>query len=741
MLRILTYNTKLRSWMMEVGFPPSLPPVDTAEERASYIANNILASAADYDIVCLNEVFDEDARVVLSDGLVAKYPFQVTKADLLYTELRQPGVLNSISNAVFDVVFQPLLDVAALFALKLEDSGLMLASRWPFDTVPLPPEAAALLDPGQVAALFPSGLPAVSFMPYSDCDGGVMADCRSAKGVLWARLRRDPQHAVDVFISHTQADADAVEEYAESRDKQLLAAWKFITERVGNPPFANPTLFLGDFNVPAGAAEDAVPAVEWTRLFNRPGSPLTDHLADQWGTVQCRGGGTGLNDPGYTADVRYRPERQRLDIIAADVGPDLATQHVYVDYPVSAVPAGASPGVSFLSDHLPLAIDVGTRHPGAAAHEAETVSVDDFHSGFRGRGPGEVSWFRYDRMGTYEFRLDTQDPTVFYEVYLGDDLSRPRRPYRNERHPDFGDRFVLVAPFFIKVGNRRRDREFGFEFNSHRHSGADPLEAIHLIPGVLHPEGFPAQQLNGSSAMADWSDDDTMWFLLEAPRVPIDVMRFSVALKVTSGVGPLQLLIARKNPDGTATLIDRTDPAADGGLLKWKTAPDESYYVCVQRHDPSFARTEFTLLADIDVSMLRGGPDGQVRLVCDEETSGWGADDISLTLKADSGWSVEISNDEFGDMEQDDVRYLDPWIPQVVAYHNELVVQVVEEDDIDPNDVGSVSIPGFDALATWPSWNLIHADSTGRLTGSVRIEVDDGAYTFRGSISKWDESV
>jgi hypothetical protein len=219
--------------------------VATAEERAGYTANNILASAADYDIVCLNEVFDEDARVVLSGGLAAKNPFQVTKADLLYTELRQPGVLNSISNAVFDVVFQPLLDVAALFALKLKDSGLMLASRWPFDTVPLPPEAAALLDPGQA-----------------------------------------------------DADADAVEEYAESCDKQLLTAGRFITELVDNPPFANPTLFLGDFNVPAGAAEDTVPAVEWTRLFNTPGSPLTDHLADQWGTVQCRGGGTGLHGPG-----------------------------------------------------------------------------------------------------------------------------------------------------------------------------------------------------------------------------------------------------------------------------------------------------------------------------------------------------------------------------------------------------------------------------------------------------------
>ena len=79
MLRILTYNTQLRSWMMEVGWPPSLPPVDTAEERAAHIADNILASTAQYDIVCLNEVFDEDARAVLSKRLEGQYPYQVTK--------------------------------------------------------------------------------------------------------------------------------------------------------------------------------------------------------------------------------------------------------------------------------------------------------------------------------------------------------------------------------------------------------------------------------------------------------------------------------------------------------------------------------------------------------------------------------------------------------------------------------------------------------------------------------------
>jgi endonuclease/exonuclease/phosphatase family metal-dependent hydrolase len=741
-LRILTYNTQLRSWMMEVGWPPSLPPVDTAEERAAHIADNILASTAQYDIVCLNEVFDEDARAVLSKRLEVQYPYQVTKADLLYTELLRPGLLHDISNTVFDLAFQPLLDVASLLALKLEDSGIFLASRWPFELLAVPQAIVDAIGVQQAADLFPDGLVAVSFMTYGDCDGGFMADCRSAKGVLWARIRRDQDHSFDIFASHTQADDDAIEEHAEARDKQLAAAWKFVVERVGGPPFANPTFFLGDFNVPSGLAEDPPtdPPSEWQREFNTPGRPLTAQLADQWGTVQCRGGGTGLTDPGYTADVRYQPLRQRLDIIAASPGGDLVTQHVAVDYQVSTVPAGAT-DVSYLSDHLPLGIDLGTPHDFASPPTALRVSDVDFHSDQQLLSPGQVTWYRYDDQGTYEFRLDADDPTVYYEVYLGDDLSRPRPPYRNERHPDFGDRFVLVAPFFIKVGNRRREREFLFRFNSHRHSGIDPQDALYLIPGVSYPETFPNQQLNGDSFVSPWDDMDTKWFLLQTPRVTVPDMAVAVDLTVTSGTGPLQLLVARREPDGKATLIDRADPTSTTGRIDWRARPDESYFVCVQRQDAAFNPTGFSLLADVDISLLRGGQAGLPRLVCTKETSGWGADDISVRLKSDAGWARDISNDEIGDFEQDAVRDLAQWIPPVVAYIAGLTVTVVEEDDIDSDDVGSVTIPRFADLHAWPSWSPIHTDLTGRVEGAVTIPVDDGSYTFRCSIGRWDETV
>src|SRR5437763_13292058 len=73
-IRFLTYNTQLRSWGMEVLAQQNLFPVTSAEERAATIAERILSSREDYDVICLNEVFDEDARAVLGSKLIDKYP-------------------------------------------------------------------------------------------------------------------------------------------------------------------------------------------------------------------------------------------------------------------------------------------------------------------------------------------------------------------------------------------------------------------------------------------------------------------------------------------------------------------------------------------------------------------------------------------------------------------------------------------------------------------------------------------
>ena len=65
---------------------------------------------------------------------------------------------------VWELTFGPLDDLLALAKLKFEDSGLFLASRLPFLTVPTPPEVRALLGP----FAFPQGVPVVRFFMYAD---------------------------------------------------------------------------------------------------------------------------------------------------------------------------------------------------------------------------------------------------------------------------------------------------------------------------------------------------------------------------------------------------------------------------------------------------------------------------------------------------------------------------------------------------------------------------------------------
>ena len=735
-LRILTYNTQLRSWMMELnGFPPNIPPSYTAPTRAKLIAANILASAHDYDVVCLNEVFDEESRDILSGELRGAYPYQVTKADLMYTRLARPGIVNDLENKAFDLAFEPLLNVASLFALKFEDSGLFLASRFPFGTVPLTQPIIDVLG-ADAAQEFPDGLMQVSFMTYADTAGG---DGRASKGVLWARLLQQANQPMDIFMSHTQADNENNGENATERGLQLAAAWQFITARVGDPPFSNPTFFVGDLNIVGGLAADPPQAdtVEWNALFDTPGQPFTDHLRDQWGQVQCRGGGSGLTDPGFTADVRYPPLRQRLDQFVGTPGP-YVLQHEWIDWELASAPEGIDK-VPRLSDHRPLGIHLGAPHANANTADALRQAPLPNDEDSRLLGPGEVAWYRFEEQGTYEFRLVPEDPDVYFEVYLGSDLSRPQDVYRLEEHPDWGKRFVLLAPFFVKVGNRRRDREFLYTFRSHRHLGTSPDDAIHLIPTVPYPETFPpTHQLNGDSAVTSWPDEDTKYFLVETPRV--DTSRpLTMSVELTSqDPTKVSVTVAEWNTPDPPQLVADSGPDVAPRVAGWQGKPGQTFLVGVTRHDATYPPTSCVLTADIDISLILGGSKGNPVLVCTEETSGWGSDDIALELTSDTGWARSVSNDEIGDFDQDDPRDLWTYIPDTVSYETGFTVSVIEEDDIDSNDVGTQVIPPFHEVKAWPQWRPIGPDLPHQITGGVTIDVDDGTYTLNCTLATWD---
>ena len=79
-LRLITYNVQLRSWTME-WLDAECDPFTrfTAPDRAHIIADRIVTSRYDYDVVVLNEVFCEESRGIILQHLESKYPYNIPR--------------------------------------------------------------------------------------------------------------------------------------------------------------------------------------------------------------------------------------------------------------------------------------------------------------------------------------------------------------------------------------------------------------------------------------------------------------------------------------------------------------------------------------------------------------------------------------------------------------------------------------------------------------------------------------
>ncbi len=220
-LRILTMNTQLRSYGMEALAQGNPDPNTSTEERAVIISKRILQSPQDYDVICLNEVFDEDARPIFEDLLLPKYPNAVMKADLLKLDVRQnkpsPFDVLPLPPAPWSlgIGFDPV-KIFELLAGKLEDSGLMLFSRLPFvQATPVPSDLIDVL--ASIGFGQPPGVPIVLFIPYPDSD---FDDSLASKGVIYARLRSPDETILHLLMSHTQADANGQDHGAPGHPRQ-----------------------------------------------------------------------------------------------------------------------------------------------------------------------------------------------------------------------------------------------------------------------------------------------------------------------------------------------------------------------------------------------------------------------------------------------------------------------------------------------------------------------------------------
>lgn len=225
-LKVITYN---------VQFLPGLARLINKRKDPEYRARTIGKALADFDVVGLNELFDERPRKILLD------------------EFRRAW------GDDFNVVLSPKPD-------HRFSGGCAIVSRLPFiETHGMIYSAAS--DPK---------------------DYGLAADGHAAKGAIHARIRRGGTDAkpdvIDVFATHLESKSQA------ARHVQYKELAEFV--RKHSDP-SHPVLILGDLNTRGNPEYMQRPKSQYNvmmRIFRqaRPGAKLTD----VWPHLKSTNGGT-----------------------------------------------------------------------------------------------------------------------------------------------------------------------------------------------------------------------------------------------------------------------------------------------------------------------------------------------------------------------------------------------------------------------------------------------------------------
>ncbi len=216
MLKVITYN---------VQFLPGLARMANKRKDPDYRARTIGRAMAAYDIVGLNETFDDPPRKLLLEELQKAWP----------------GGFHAVSSP------KP--------ADNRINGGLVIASRFP--------------------------LVETNSTIYTQCslpkDYGIMADGFAAKGVLHARIRV-AEHAadsecVDVFVTHMEARDDAI------RETQYPELAEFVRQH-SDP--ARPVLIMGDLNTRGDARYREQSDSQYRRLMAALMGSSRTTLTDLW---------------------------------------------------------------------------------------------------------------------------------------------------------------------------------------------------------------------------------------------------------------------------------------------------------------------------------------------------------------------------------------------------------------------------------------------------------------------------
>ena len=706
-LRIGTFNVQF------------LPGSDDDETRSVKIADRILAST--YDIIALNEVFDEEARTKFVEKLKGTFPH--------YVEYLGDDAVGS------------------------EDSGLMLFSRYPFEPLVIDTHKAEADDVDAASA----GVDwkEVGFIEY---DADVFPDNWAAKGVALVRIRNPYSNRIyNVAFTHMQAsypeDEEDLEDWKEpinARASQLGDIRRILEESLNTGQLGREDTFvMGDMNIDGdltdpnlgGSACCQPNLFEWAERFDSTGSFFTDTMKDAWANEQSP------DDPGLSNLYHWGPPfapntGARLDYIlrnragSAFSNNRLCVQHLTLAHNMRQgapyIESGLGmAGITELSDHIGLNADINRWAPNCSVVEALANPAVDVPISGTLTYPGSMQWYRIDTPGTYAFVLNTAN--VDYRIYDAKDLSTPVPPYFDETimfqdaagKPHEGIKYHLPeTPFYVRVFSSDRTHTGNYTLYVHRATCTSAEEACLLRANEAVAHALPAMPVNA---------DDTSWFQLRTEAADSGVsqdLRF-----IVDGFNQDILSLALLEADGVTEVDSDTEAEPDAGVpgtLRLEISRDDldagakTYYLVIRRANPS-AMT-FAIRWETDLTILHGAlagvpGSGQMNIYCVEETDTIGIDEVWLTVKVDGNTVV---NDVYiGDFDNGVYRTLEDLIP-VVRYLENVTVTLREEDGAANGD--------DDILST--TITPLGVNATQDLNKSKTIAGSGGEYLFRHNRSR-----
>jgi len=617
-LRILTYNTTLFSPTMrclqDVGSFNLIgclsQSADISSREARVIAANILMGS--YDVVALNEVWDDDAKGVFVDILSPTYPHYVKKIDTrLATRDPRRGWI-------------------------FEDSGLMLFSKFPFLSLPNPAHRYDRVE---------ATTDQVAFRLFPYCEG---LDCRSAKGAGLVRIQSPyADLAYNVVFTHMQADDDK----SATRRSQLESIRDLLERVLGETPLGREHVFvIGDLNINGlDGVLDPSPmpgrgGAEWNSTFGS--GFFFDQLADAWAR-------TGpLDDLGIPTDKgRTTFAGKRVDYVLVNKS-FLGKQRFCVQH-MTIADLGPSSHLALKADYNAewFYCDPRTawQNPPLEENLNENIAIAPGGGNTTEiKYPGSMQWFHFQLESpatvsigvTSEYEEET-NAGVLFDVYQANDLSTVIAFYEKTviRQANMtGYKYGQLKDFYVRVYSPNRSWTGDYSLFVHENSCLSQDDACILYPGE------------------PYSLNDFMW---PTPPGTEDFAWFEINIEKADSERPQHLrffLEGYTHDRFNIELRDKatpTTPIGDFGLpVKVVEPPSQhiegdavgpmSMYMLVPRgltvDEPNLKvgwETNLTIFHGMKTGLGRSQP---MYLICHDETNPeFGSDEIRLKVTIDDG--------------------------------------------------------------------------------------------------------